>query len=61
MISVSFLVWEELTFFTSKAFSMASFMCFSHIPHIMPSMFRTVFVMLITPFDSGDIDLTAIV
>lgn len=34
--------WEELTFLTLNAVRIASFMWFSHIPHIIPSIFKSV-------------------
>lgn len=38
-------VLETLTFFGEKAFRRASAICAAHIPHIMPSICRVIFVM----------------
>lgn len=35
--------WEELTFFTLKFCLKVSFICDSHIPHIIPSIFTVIF------------------
>ena len=41
--------WEADTFLTGKAPRIASLICASHIPHIMPSILRVVFVIFISP------------
>ena len=48
MITVSPLLWEEVTLSTWKAFLTASFTWDSHIPHIMPSTFTVVLIMLLS-------------
>ena len=46
-ITVSPFVCDDETFFTAKLRRMQSFMCDSHIPHIMPSILRTVLIIFI--------------
>ena len=36
------LKWEDVTFFTGRAFQTASLMWLSHMPHIMPPIFRSI-------------------
>ena len=40
--------WEELTFLTLNAPRIASFMWFLHIPHIIPSIFKSVSYMIVS-------------
>ena len=40
----------EVTFFTLKFLRIKSFMWASHIPHIMPSIFKVVFIISIPSF-----------
>ena len=46
IITVSFLLWDEVTFFTGNAARTASFTCASHIPHCIPSTFLLFFLEL---------------
>src|SRR5699024_7374798 len=45
---VSFLLRDEVTFFTGNAFRTASFTWLSHMPHIMPSTW-TVYFHIVYP------------
>ena len=48
-ITVSPLVWEDVTFFTSQVRRTTSLMWLSHMPQAIPSIFRIVSIMMIPP------------
>lgn len=45
-ITVSPLLWEDVTFAAGKARRTALFTWLSHLPHIMPSTFPVIFITL---------------
>ena len=46
-MTVSALEWEEETFFTGKVRRMTSLMWLSHMPHIIPSIFKVIFCIAV--------------
>lgn len=43
--------WEDVTFFTGRALRTASLMWLSHMPHIMPPIFRSISYMGMTSLE----------